>query len=304
MRKRLSIGWLRRLVGRGSCALGALLAAGLLLHAGAAPAAAAANGAAQTAAPGLAAPLVSLLTNPAVATLLLALGLLLLAADALVGGLGWLSVAGAALLALFFWGHGQLGLVGWEGLALVGVGLALLAVEALLAPGVGVAGVLGAAALLSGVALSVTGGEPTREALARAGWMLLGAVAMVSGGLVLLLRALPESRTLRGVVLHAKVGAPDAGRPPGPLLRWLGGGRLEGLSAPAGAATERLSLVGAVGRAATPLRPVGAAELGGRRHEVIAREGYIGAGEPVEVVSDDGGRITVRRAAHDEGEDG
>lgn len=246
--------------------------------------------------------LVSLLTNPTVATLLLALGLLLLAADALVGGLGWLSVVGAGLLALFFWGHAQLGLMGWEGLALVALGLALLAVEALLVPGVGIAGVLGVVALLWGVALSVTGDELTQAALTRVGWMLLGTIAILSGGLVLLFRALPESRLLRGIVLQAKVGAPDEGRAPGRLLRWLGGERLQALAAPTTTATERLSLVGVVGHAATPLRPVGVAELSGRRREVIAHGGYIGAGEPVEVVRDDGTRITVRRATSDERE--
>lgn len=274
----------------------ALVVAGLLLQSGAARAAELAGGAAQAASPGLASPLVGLLTSTPVATLLLALGLLLLAVDALFGGLGWLSVAGGGLLALFLWGHWQLGLVGWDGIALVAIGLGLLAVEALLVPGVGVAGALGVAALLWGVALSVTGDEPARDALARLGWMLLGVITILGGGLALLVRVLPESRLLRGVVLRAKVGGPDEGRPPGPLLRWLGGGRLD---APAAGVTERLSLVGAAGHATTPLRPVGVAELGGRRHEVIAEGGYVEAGAPVEVISDDGARILVRRAAHD-----
>lgn len=277
----------------------ALVAAGLLLQTGAAGAAELTSGVAQTVAPVPLAPFVGLLTSPLMATLLLALGLLLLAADALVGGLGWLSVAGAALLALFLWGHWQMGLVGWDGLALVALGLGLLAVEALLVPGAGVAGVLGVAALLWGVALSITGDEFTRETLARLGWMLLGVIAILSGGLILLARALPESRLLRGVVLRAKVGGPDERRPPGPLLRWLGGERMEALGAPASGITDRLSLAGVLGRAATPLRPVGIAELGGQRREVIAEGGYIEAGTAVEVVSDDGARILVRRSAGD-----
>lgn len=239
--------------------------------------------------------LVELLTNPFIATLLLALSLLLLASDALVGGLGWLSVLGGLLLALFFWGHAQLGLMGWEVLALIALGLALLAMEALLVPGVGVVGVLGVAALLTGFALSVTGNEPTEEALAHVGWMLLGVIAILSGGLVLLARALPESRALRGMVLGAKVGVPEERRAPGPLLRWLGGSRLEALGTPTTRLTERLSLVGVAGTARSALRPAGMAELRGHRLDVTTEGEYISAGTPVEVVRDDGARIVVRR---------
>lgn len=278
----------------------ALVVVELLLQAGRASAAELASGVAQIASPGLMPPFIDLLTSTPMATLLLALGLLLLVADALFGGLGWLSVAGVGLLALFLWGHWQLGLVGWEGLALMALGLALLAVEALLLPGVSVAGVLGVGALLWGVALSVSGDELTQDTLTRLGWMLLGVLLVLSGGLLLLVRALPESRLLRGVVLRARVGAPDEGHSPGPLLRWLGGERLEALRVPTSTATERLSLVGAAGHATTPLRPVGIAELGGRRHEVIADGRYIETGTPVEVVSDDGARIVVRRTADDE----
>ena len=61
------------------------------------------------------------------------------------------------------------------------LGLGLRAIEALLIPRVGVAGVLGVAALFWGVALSVTGEELAGGALARIGWMLLGVVAILSG---------------------------------------------------------------------------------------------------------------------------
>ncbi|HMQ29238.1 MAG TPA: NfeD family protein [Chloroflexaceae bacterium] len=302
MQTPLAPGRLTAVLRRGRAGVAALLlAAAALLRLEVAHAGALAQGAAQADAAG---PIVALLTNPPVATLLLALGLLLIAADALVGGLGWLSVAGAVLLGLFFWGHAQLGLVGWGAIALVAIGLGLLAAEALLVPGFGVAGLLGMVLLLAGVALSVTDDQPTREAVVRVGWMLLGVVAILTGGLILLVRALPESRLLRGVVLRAKVGAPDESRPAGPLLRWIGGGRLEALGAPATGSTERLSLVGAVGRASSALRPAGVAEIEGRRLDVTTGGEYLGPGEPVEVVRDEGARIVVRRAAGPEREPG
>lgn len=248
-------------------------------------------------APGLAEGLVRLLTSPAVASLLIALGLLLLAADVLVGGVGWLSVGGVALLALFFYGHTLAGLAGWEGVALVGVGLLLLAVEALVIPGFGVAGVLGLLALLGGAFVSLTGGIVTADDVARAGWTLVGSVVVLVGGLVLLFRALPESRALRGVVLTSRVGAPAAaGRRMSPLLTRLTGGRLEAQTAPAARATERLSLQGEAGRTATALRPAGVAEIAGRRVEVTTRGEYIAPGEAVIVVEDTGSQLVVRRA--------
>jgi membrane-bound serine protease (ClpP class) len=247
-------------------------------------------------APGPAEALVRALTSPAIATLLVAIGLLLLVADALVGGLGWLSVGGLALLALFFWGHMLAGLAGWEGVALVILGVLLLALEALVIPGFGVAGILGIAALLGGVFLSLTGGIVTPGDLARVAWMLLAMVALPAAGLALLLRRLPESRLLRGVVLQTKVGAdPEGARRGGPLLRWLGGARLEALTAPAAPETERLSLLGQTGRTTTALRPAGVAEFGGRPAQVTTRGEYLGPGEPVMVVEERGSYLVVRR---------
>jgi membrane-bound serine protease (ClpP class) len=273
-----------------------LLLAGLLVPGGSVQAGAPALGAAQPAGEGFAAGLAALLASPLIAVLLIALGLLLLAADALFGGIGWLSVAGLTLLAIFFWAHAQLGLAGWEGAALTLLGLVLLAVEALVIPGFGVAGLLGLAALLGGVFLAITGGVVTPDELMRAGWMLLAIVTLLVAGLSLLARALPQSRRLRGLVLSTKVGAPDESRPPGRVLRWLGGSRLELLNQPRAPDTERLSLVGASGRAVSALRPAGVAEITGRQYEVRTEGEYVGAGEPVEVIRDDGARLVVRRA--------
>lgn len=251
-------------------------------------------------APGPAESLVRLLTSPAVATLLIALGLLLLVADLLVGGVGWLSAGGLALLALFFWGHTLAGLAGWEGVGLVIAGLLLLALEVLVIPGFGVAGVLGLLALLGGIFVSLTGSFVTAGDLARAGGMLLAAMAILAGGLVLLLRSLPESRLLRGVVLDATVGGAEAvRRRDSPLLRRLSGGRLEAMMAPAAPSTERLSLHGEAGRTASALRPAGVAEILGRQREVTTRGEYIGPGEAVVVVDDSGSLLVVRRAEPD-----
>jgi membrane-bound serine protease (ClpP class) len=57
---------------------------------------------------------------------------------------------------------------------------------------------------------------------------------------------------------------------------------------------EAPSLVGIVGTTVTPLRPAGIATLGGRRVDVVSLGDFIEAGEPVEVVRDEGSRVVVQ----------
>ena len=49
--------------------------------------------------------------------------------------------------------------------------------------------------------------------------------------------------------------------------------------------------------ALSDLRPAGFARLGGARVDVVTRGEYVAAGEPVEVVADEGYRRVVRRLA-------
>lgn len=57
-----------------------------------------------------------------------------------------------------------------------------------------------------------------------------------------------------------------------------------------------LALVGLAGVAMTDLRPVGTAEIGGKRMEVLAESGWIRAGTPVRVTVADGAAVKVRQA--------
>jgi membrane-bound serine protease (ClpP class) len=52
---------------------------------------------------------------------------------------------------------------------------------------------------------------------------------------------------------------------------------------------------GREGEAVTPLRPAGKALIDGRRLDVVAESEFIEQGEPVEIVSQDGMRIVVRK---------
>ena len=119
-------------------------------------------------------------------------------------------------------------------------------------------------------------------------------ISFLTGGAVLLwlLRELPG---LRGVVLHETVGRPDPDRRRrvAPLLSGLDD---EETGEPVPLLTlEPGALVGATGVALSDLRPGGFALLNDERVDVVTRGDYITAGEPIEVIADEGYRRVVRR---------
>lgn len=249
--------------------------------------------------------LVRFLTNGLVASLLLALGFLLILADVYTAGFGVLGGLGIGFIALFFWGHFLVGLAGWEGVLLVVVGLALIALEVFVIPGFGVAGVLGGLALLGGIFISLFDARiVTTPDLVRAGSTVAGMLLLLAGGTVLLMRFLPRTTRMQGLILEAQVGGPDAQpglRLPGRRRSWLEGDRLEAQSATyRGAAPEAAasqSLQGAVGVARSDLRPGGIAEIVGQRVDVVSQGEYIAAGTVIEVIADEGYRRVVRQVA-------
>lgn len=99
---------------------------------------------------------VQVLGEPAVGSILLLVGIGLIVADALFAGLGFPAAAGALMLMLFFWGYALTGLAGWEDLLLVALGVVLIALEAFVIPGFGVAGILGGVSLMAGMVMSMT----------------------------------------------------------------------------------------------------------------------------------------------------
>lgn len=238
---------------------------------------------------------VRFLTNPAVASLLMALGFLLILADVLAGGFGLVGLLGLLLFALFFWGHFLAGLAGWESVALVGLGLLLIGAEIFVIPGFGVAGILGIAALLGGLFLALIGGRiVTNDDLVRAGLTVIGAFILMIVGAALMVRYLPRWGRLQGLILETQVGIPSAAPPPNrPRWLWLEGGRLEANQPPP--RPERPSLTGATGVALSDLRPGGFARIDGERVDVVTQGDYINAGERIEVIADEGYRRVVRR---------
>jgi membrane-bound serine protease (ClpP class) len=218
--------------------------------------------------------LVRLITHPIVASLLLSVAMLGIFVEIRTPGFGVPGALGLASLVLVLAGHWIVQLVGWEELLLVGVGLTLLGLEIFVIPGFGIAGVAGLAAVLAGLTMSLVGQGATIRTFASAAGRVSFSVLVALGAGMILMRYLPRLPFGRRLMLETELSA--------------GGGYA---SAP-----ERDSgWLGRVGRATTPLRPAGIAEIDGERVDVVSEGEMIEAGTTIVVSRVDGNRIVVRR---------
>jgi membrane-bound serine protease (ClpP class) len=215
---------------------------------------------------------VRFLTNPVVAPLLLSLGLLGLVFEIKTGAFGLGGLLSLVSLGLFFGSSFVLGLAGWEEILLLGLGVIALAVEVLVLPGFGAAGILGIVALGAAVVLAMMGAAPTSRDFMQA-FTVLGASLVITAAVAYAwLRHLPNSGRFSGLFLR---GGMD---------------RSEGyISAP-----PRHDLVGRDGVALTDLRPSGTARIGTERIDVVTEGEYVAQGRAVRVVRSEGYRHVVQ----------
>jgi membrane-bound serine protease (ClpP class) len=212
------------------------------------------------------------LANPIIVSVLLVLGIggLLLEffspGFGIPGGIGLLALALLGLTAVVATPAGPLDLV------LILVGIVLLAVEALVIPGFGVAGVLGIGVLAFAV-----------FRVFQESWLLvLGTSTVLAGALLaMLFWYLPYSRVASRLRLATRIG-----RTP-----------LDPMVTP-GRAGERADLVGLEGVALTDLRPSGLARIADERVDVVTLGDFIAHGTAIRVVRVAGNRVTVRASEH------
>ena len=214
------------------------------------------------------------LTHPVVSSLLMTIGIFGIIVEIRTPGFGVPGALGIACLALFFWGHWLVRLVGWEELLLVGAGVILLAIELFVTPGFGVIGVLGLAALLGGLGLSLVGTGATWGVILTAIGRVAVSLLLAIGASLVLLRFLPRLPIGRRLVLETELTAREGFA-----------------SAPE---TDRAWL-GKRGTTASTLRPAGIADIEGERVDVVSDGEFIDPGEPITVVRVDGNRIVVRQ---------
>lgn len=200
-------------------------------------------------------------------------------------GFGIPGITGIAFMGIFFFGHHVAGLANYEELALIILGVVLLALEIFVIPGFGIAGILGIACIVIGATLSMIpafkdifnpdkiGDVDNWKYFAHALRQLIIAVSGLCVGGYLLIRYLPTTAVYNKFALTTSVGAgsqiPDC-------------------------VEETSGLVGATGVASTPLRPSGAAVIDGKRLDVITTGDLIDPGSQIRVVSVQGSKVTVK----------
>jgi len=215
------------------------------------------------------------LTNDVVSQVLLTLGIVGLAVEVFTPGFGIPGTVGLVSLALFFGGRIVGGLAGWEVVVLFLVGLALLLMELFVIPGFGVVGILGIVSIFASLILSY----PTpAQAMGAISISIVVTVFLI----LLLIRFLSRGgkklgRAGRIVLEHSE--APEEG--------YVG-------------VSDLRSLLDTEARAITPLRPVGAINVGGRRVEAISEGGFVPEGTHVRVVRVEGNRVFVRPISQEE----
>jgi membrane-bound ClpP family serine protease len=220
------------------------------------------------------------LRMPAVAVILVMLGITCLILELKMPGISLPGIVSALCFVLFFWAHAQLAFV-WLALLLFILGLVFIALEIFVVPGFGVLGVSGIVLVLGGLGLATLERWPQTESewmftLTNIGRFAMGLVGAVVAA-VILARYLPHIPYANRLVLvppAEKVEASETDAQP--------------------ITASRAALLGAIGVAATPLRPAGMVRFGDDYVDVVAEGSYVESGTRVQVVEIEANRIVVK----------
>jgi membrane-bound serine protease (ClpP class) len=229
------------------------------------------------------------LSQPAIASLLMTLGMAGIMIELWSPGHAVAGTLGVACLVLFFFGHYVVHLAGLGEIILFVAGVAAIVVEVLYFPGHGSVAALGVLLIIASLLLSLISTEhvPLSVNWHGGGLTIYTSLKMVFGSIIatfcILLgvsRWLPRSRFGRALTLEQAITA-TAGAGAAQVAHHDGG---------AG------GFVGKRGVARTTLRPSGKVEIDGRRYDVVTEGAMVDEGTEVVVVEADGARIVVRGA--------
>ncbi len=218
----------------------------------------------------------------------LVLGLVLLVLELKTPGVGLPGLFGSAFLVLALFYNYLVGLAEIPEIALFFLGIAALAVEIFLLPGVVVFGAVGFVCLVASLVLSrqtfvLPSSVPEQEILFHNLLQLTFLFVVVIVFASVMWRVLPRIPVLNRLCLPPPPPpGPAAVRPSDP-----------------GAAQKLAALAGKTARAATVLRPSGAVELDGDRYDVVTEGEFVEAGALVRIVAVHGNRIVVERLQDD-----
>jgi len=219
---------------------------------------------------------------PPVTVLLVVIGFAGLVLELKVPGTTVPGITAALCFILIFWAHtGVNGNAAILGGMLFLLGLVLVLLEVFVIPGFGAPGVLGILFMLGGIGIATldkipqTGDEWT-DFGGKVGQYMLAMIGSVILAFTVarFLPQIPYANRLMLVPPADRTGTDPAIELPGAALA--------------------ASLLGAVGSAATALRPAGMAQFGDQYVDVVTEGGFIAAGTRVQVVEVEGTRIVVR----------
>jgi membrane-bound ClpP family serine protease len=222
------------------------------------------------------------LRHPWTSVVLVMMGITCLILELKMPGVSLPGVIAAVCFVLFFWSHSQLnGQIVWLALLLFILGLLLIGLEIFVLPGFGVSGISGILLVVAGLGLVAYGHWPRSEvewrgfgqAVAPFGISILGALAAV----FVLARYLPSIPLANRLILQPQSEADE----------------LSG-EAPDAVQAELAALLGAIGVAATPLRPAGKVQFGDAFVDVVAEGCFVQPGTRVQVVEIEGNRVVVK----------
>jgi membrane-bound serine protease (ClpP class) len=228
--------------------------------------------------------LATFLRDPWTSVVLVMVGITCLILELKMPGTTLPGIVAAVCFVLFFWSHSQLnGQITWLALLLFVLGLLLIGLEMFILPGVGVAGISGTVLVLGSLGLVAYGHWPQSNE----DWVAFGRTIgpfgiSVLGAMILafvLARFLPSIPFANRLMLKPIGGADEFG---------------EEASGPSLGGPDLTELLGAVGVAATPLRPAGKVQFGDEFIDVVAEGGYVPPGARVQVIEIEGIRVVVK----------
>jgi membrane-bound serine protease (ClpP class) len=208
-------------------------------------------------------------TTPEVSGILLSIGVLglFIEIQTLHGIAG---LVGVSALALFFGSHVYAGFANNIVIALAVLGVIGILFELHVLPGHGVAGTVGAAALLTAVVMAFGFSFMFIAAQAVAIAIVLSVFALWASS-----RMFPESAFMKRIVLTAQQGSDYV------------------------TSSDFGALVGRLGFATSYLRPAGVANVDGRRVDVLTEGDFVPAGAAIRVTRVEGARIFVKSTAEE-----
>ncbi len=226
--------------------------------------------------------LVDFLRDPWTSVVLVMLGITCLILELKMPGVGLPGIVSAICFLLFFWSHSQVsGQIVWLSCLLFLLGLVLIGLEIFVIPGFGVTGISGIVLVLGSIGLVAYGHWPrSTEEWIGYGQALGPFTLAIAGAIVsafMLARYLPSIPYANRLILKPQEEASEFGEDLADSVH-----------------PEMAALLGAIGVAATPLRPAGKVQFGDDFVDVVAEGSYVLPGTRVQVIEIEGNRIVVK----------